>query len=163
MVRKNDKVFVTSSRSFGIVNAATLVAGALMLSVNLTADDGTPAGGDPIEALASEVRLIESAAPVVLEGATLNFGDKSRVAATVVGVSKSGKSVDLIVDSVSETGVDENDDPTYSYTPNPYGAAYSARQHSDGKWYVTGTKVEITVTIGYRFTALAAAAAAAAA
>lgn len=84
--------------------------------------------------------------PEVGMGCTiLHWSDRSP--ATIVSVSKSGKSFEFTYDEYRRT--DDNglsDWQVYEYTPRPDGVRYTARLNKHGRFVYAG----MTVRVGYR-------------
>jgi len=95
----------------------------------------------------------QAAAPRHLEGATIKDGN-NLIACTVVRVNSNGTTIDLIADKATRLPRDSEDfdqPDQYDHEPDPFGVQYTARQRSDGNWYLKGSETA-TVTIGVRET-----------
>lgn len=82
--------------------------------------------------------------PQIGMGATLLFYT-DRKPATVIAISKSGKTVTLQEDTA--TRIDENgmsDNQHYEYSPDPNGRIFKARQRKGKGWRVCGEGTGVT-------------------
>lgn len=135
----------------GVVTAVTSPGGVEQFEVS-------SGEGENIETYtveSNQLRLIASAPPMVLDGATVELENGDFVAATITAARDC--SCTMLIDTASRnrrrpgTPMDAAD--TYSYAPNPHGVEVKARQRG-GTWYVSGT--ERKVYVGKRETVLKA-------
>jgi len=114
------------------------------------------AGGEH-EAYDGDITTETASAPLLLEGATIKDGNRL-TACTIVRVNSNGTTIDMIADKATRKprkSADFDAPDSYKHEPDPFGQTFTARQRSDGKWYVKGSETA-TVTIGVRETAIPA-------
>jgi len=89
--------------------------------------------------------------PEVGMGATICY-HSDRAAATIIKVSKSGKSFTIQEDTAVR--VDKNgmsDDQEYEYTPNPNGSTYKVTHRKDGTYRLMGDSTRVSVGVRRSF------------
>lgn len=85
--------------------------------------------------------------PEVGMGATISY-HSDRSAATIIKVSKSGKSFYIQEDTAVRTdknGMSEIQE--YEFTPNPNGSVYKVTQRKDGSFRLMGDKTRVYIGV----------------